>query len=850
MKKSYKLTFIVILIILPIFPLITTINTQNNTTKKSVSLNNGTAEWTFMVYLDADNNLDSFGVDDLNEMELPPISSSVNIIVLFDGKNNGDTKVYKVVHDTNSNQESIVSTELNHYDFSNPQEVDMGAESTLEEFISETIEAYTAEKYALVLWDHGAGFPGICYDDTSSGSHLEASEISNVLSDPSVNIDLLCFDACLMGMIEYANEFKNYVDYIVFSEEVIPGDGYPYDLILAELISNPTQSVESFAKTIVDKYYESYRNKYFITLSYIETADLDDISTAINDLSDSLKFETLTTSGIDKIRQAYETCDHFHYYSYIDLYDFADKIYYLYQGINNTIANYADMVISQIDNSNIYTYSGRYRTSANGLSIYFPKRAEYEHEDYANFAFKSDYPNWYQFLSEYWFSGTGRLDLTFYEISNDDDGNNIPESGESFGLNITISNYGVWNAQSVQTDLNTDDSFVENISIDTPNLGDISVSKVANFTIKINDTAPLNRTLSFKLSLDYYYGTTEINDKIYFIIMLGSSFVAGGSSFENATTISPGRYNGTLPGPGSSNELYLRIKNVPIDKELIVEMTSDKGCDFDMFLYDENAKMVEGSWLAGSYDFLSYIIEKEGDYILKISNLTATEWGEWFLNIYWQDIASGVYEGKDLFSAILLTENDISNRIQGSLPGPSYFWHSCFYRIYLEAGETLKINLIGENDTDFDIWIYGPSGSYQEGAQDVIYPEVIEIKASSSGTYYIEVFPYRGKGTYSLSIDVIPAPWNADMIFIIIMIILVVIVLLAIIFPQSRQIILGILSGLAKGTSSSSSSSSGNSDSSKPTQPSSSTSSYRICPYCKARLPPSATKCPKCGKRV
>ncbi|MBD3227073.1 MAG: hypothetical protein GF329_02710, partial [Candidatus Lokiarchaeota archaeon] len=40
------------------------------------------------------------------------------------------------------------------------------------------------------------------------------------------------------------------------------------------------------------------------------------------------------------------------------------------------------------------------------------------------------------------------------------------------------------------------------------------------------------------------------------------------------------------------------------------------------------------------------------------------------------------------------------------------------------------------------------------------------------------------------------------------------------------------------------------SDSSKPTHPSSSTPSYRTCPYCKARLPPGASKCPKCKKRI
>ncbi|PKP54790.1 hypothetical protein CVT91_18230, partial [Candidatus Atribacteria bacterium HGW-Atribacteria-1] len=43
-----------------------------------------TAEWTVMVYLDADNNLESAGINDINEMEMVGSSSDVNIVVQVD----------------------------------------------------------------------------------------------------------------------------------------------------------------------------------------------------------------------------------------------------------------------------------------------------------------------------------------------------------------------------------------------------------------------------------------------------------------------------------------------------------------------------------------------------------------------------------------------------------------------------------------------------------------------------------------------------------------------------------------------------------------------------------------------
>ena len=55
---------------------------------------NAVDNWTLMVYLDADSNLHSAGLDDITEMESCSTNPAVNIIVLFDGAccKRGDTK--------------------------------------------------------------------------------------------------------------------------------------------------------------------------------------------------------------------------------------------------------------------------------------------------------------------------------------------------------------------------------------------------------------------------------------------------------------------------------------------------------------------------------------------------------------------------------------------------------------------------------------------------------------------------------------------------------------------------------------------------------------------------------------
>ncbi|MDI6905189.1 MAG: hypothetical protein QMD13_06865 [Candidatus Bathyarchaeia archaeon] len=65
--------------------------------------------WTFMVYLDADNNLEAAGINDLNEMEIVGSSETLAIIVQIDrilgyDSSNGnwaETRRYYVTKDNN-----------------------------------------------------------------------------------------------------------------------------------------------------------------------------------------------------------------------------------------------------------------------------------------------------------------------------------------------------------------------------------------------------------------------------------------------------------------------------------------------------------------------------------------------------------------------------------------------------------------------------------------------------------------------------------------------------------------------------------------------------------------------------
>ena len=117
------------------------------------------AKWTFMVYLDADNDLEKFGIADFNEMETVGSTSDVQIVVQMDripgyDATNGDwtdTRRFRVIKD---NDTKTISSPV----LQNLGEVNMGDPQSLVDFVNWAKTNYPADHYCLVLWDHGGGW--------------------------------------------------------------------------------------------------------------------------------------------------------------------------------------------------------------------------------------------------------------------------------------------------------------------------------------------------------------------------------------------------------------------------------------------------------------------------------------------------------------------------------------------------------------------------------------------------------------------------------------------------------------------------------------------------------------------
>jgi hypothetical protein len=113
-----------------------------------------TNNWTILVYAAGDNDLSSEAFKDMREMEkYGSKEGEVEIIVLVDSLKE-QAKLYKIIKDEKWDRFTpIISVPIKELG-----EINMGEASTLIEFIEDGILDYPADKYALIIWNHGSGW--------------------------------------------------------------------------------------------------------------------------------------------------------------------------------------------------------------------------------------------------------------------------------------------------------------------------------------------------------------------------------------------------------------------------------------------------------------------------------------------------------------------------------------------------------------------------------------------------------------------------------------------------------------------------------------------------------------------
>lgn len=379
--------------------------------------------WLVMIYSDADDEVLEYDMfTDINEAELVGSSDNLTIVVQmdrYDGGFDGDgdwtsTKRFFIEYD--EDLDHINSTEIEDLG-----ELNMADGQTLIDFATWAIESYPADRHALILSDHGMGWPGGWSDPeppvagpdgldlTSDGDLLLLNEMDEafgtIVAQTGIgSFDLIGFDACLMGHLEVAAALAPHARYMVASQEVEPSLGWAYASFLQSLSDNPSMNGAELSEVIVSSYidedsrimHEGARAKFVEEYYYGEPS----IDQLIADFSGDI---TLSAYDLSKVPNMLSKLDNFVYAlhaidqtsvakartytqsfedvfgeapSYIDLGHFANLIAEISE--DDDVIDSVHEINSAIASMVLAERHGDERPGATGISIFFPDSTLYE----------------------------------------------------------------------------------------------------------------------------------------------------------------------------------------------------------------------------------------------------------------------------------------------------------------------------------------------------------------------------------------------------------------------------------------------------------------------------------------
>lgn len=244
--------------------------------------------WTVAIYFGGDNDLERGALADLEELRAAMPERGVELVVLLDRHRDdddgpddwSDTRVLRI----RPGGETV--------EIATPGELDTNSPEVLAGFLTGVFERFPAPHHAVVIWNHGGGWPGVVSDDDRPKGTADRvmsvpelrralrTAITRTLMKPA--IDLIAFDACLMAHLEVAVEMSDVAKVMVASQAMVPGTGFPYRQVLPRFAA--TTDPHELAKGIVADFAAASASEFEngTTLAAIDLREIAAVARALD----------------------------------------------------------------------------------------------------------------------------------------------------------------------------------------------------------------------------------------------------------------------------------------------------------------------------------------------------------------------------------------------------------------------------------------------------------------------------------------------------------------------------------------------------------------------------------------
>lgn len=357
-------------------------------------------DWTVLVYL-CGTDLETRGaMATINLEEIAETIPSDNVSVVIE---TGGTRQWQAEESLGL---KIATDKLQRWSFGKEgfQMVDeqplanMADYRTLTDFVQWGAENYPAEKYLLVMWDHGGGSnTGLIADELHNSSIMSLQDFGKGLANAGVHMEAILLDTCLMASLETAQAVQPYANYLIASEETVPGQGTDYQQWLQYLYDYSYVDGRQFGKIVCDAVQQKYaelNSDYFsktLTFSTIDLKKLDPVVAAFENMFAEVGKLLADPVAFGRFTYLTKNAESFQASEMIDLQDFATRAVRYGLSVETVGA-----VIEAVNDAVLSDVKGLLHSYSHGLSFWYRPNATLTELDH--FARNCKNPHYLAFL--------------------------------------------------------------------------------------------------------------------------------------------------------------------------------------------------------------------------------------------------------------------------------------------------------------------------------------------------------------------------------------------------------------------------------------------------------------------
>ncbi len=328
---------------------------------------------TVMIYI-IGSNLESEGGEasnDLDELMDAGIDTDLNNVLVCTG---GSSYWHNGIPSDRCNIYRLDDDELLQVK-SGISDNNMCGPTVLADFINYSTDTCPAEHYDLILWDHGGGpLLGFGVDEQRPSDTLCAEEVREAMDRTRFRdnpLDLITYNACIMGSLEVADLWADYADYLMADAEV----EYSWDFHALSVLNSTSDPVR-IAQSIEQAYSGIFDGTNApagtpVAITCIDLSRTDEIMRCLDSLADDLnsgltdgRFARIAESRAEGFRYGYlNSPSKENSYDLVDLGD-------LCRGLKDICPDSAPALQDALEESILFRSDKL--PDEMGLSVYFP----------------------------------------------------------------------------------------------------------------------------------------------------------------------------------------------------------------------------------------------------------------------------------------------------------------------------------------------------------------------------------------------------------------------------------------------------------------------------------------------